>query len=368
MKSKFSFLILLLFIFQSYNILAQDKAKEEATEILNKGIQIMDQGNLDEAIQILEKGQKKFPKILDFPYEIGYSYYLKKEYSKTITYLTPLLTHSDITYSVFQLLGNAYDMNGDAAKSSEIYTKGLEKFPNSGALYVELGNLEYYKKNYDQAIAIWEKGTKKDPNYASNYYCLAKIFNFSEERMWTIMYSEIFINLEPNSKRTKEISKALYENYKKCYEVKSDTSGEFKLSKQAEIIDGSNKKEMDNLKKGILPFPGTYCAAFAFSGISLMAKIDMSTIYNTRKEFLHYWFTSKKFDKIYPNKLFDFQKEIEDKNLTEPYIYWLLSEGNPNEFLLWYANHKEVFTQFSNWFQKSKLKLDEKDSYSRIDY
>ena len=95
---------------------------------------------------------------------------------------------------------------------------------------MESGSIKYYNKEYNEAIAFWEDGINANPNCASNYYRLSKVFSLTEERIGTLIYGEYFILLEPNTQRTKEISKLLYENYEKSYEIKTDSTGDFHLT------------------------------------------------------------------------------------------------------------------------------------------
>ncbi len=71
------------------------------------------------------------------------------------------------------------------------------------------------KKDYNKALTYFEKGIEVAPNYSSNYYWCARLYCNSTEEVWGMIYGEIFMNLERNSKRTAEISKLLFDTYKK---------------------------------------------------------------------------------------------------------------------------------------------------------
>ena len=68
-----------------------------------------------------------------------------------------------------------------------------------------------------EAIRFWEKGIEVDPNYSSNYYNASKFYYFTYDKVWSLIYGEIFINLESYSKRTPEIKSLLVEGYKKLF-------------------------------------------------------------------------------------------------------------------------------------------------------
>ncbi len=71
------------------------------------------------------------------------------------------------------------------------------------------------KKDFKEAVKQWEKGIEVDPNHSGNYYNAAKYYYFTQDKVWSIVYGEIFVNLESYSKRTPEIKTILLNSYKK---------------------------------------------------------------------------------------------------------------------------------------------------------
>jgi hypothetical protein len=49
-----------------------------------------------------------------------------------------------------------------------------------------------------------------DPNYSSNYYNACKFYYLTVDKVWSLIYGEIFVNLESYSKRTPEVKKILW--------------------------------------------------------------------------------------------------------------------------------------------------------------
>src|SRR5207344_2726491 len=99
----------------------------------------------------------------------------------------------------------------------KMYREGLVKFPNSGVLYSEYGDLLTTTQSTDAAITYWEKGIKADPNYSSNYYFAAKYYAQKGNVIWGLLYSEIFVNIESFTKRTEEIKSILFGGYQKLF-------------------------------------------------------------------------------------------------------------------------------------------------------
>src|SRR5205823_4936330 len=104
----------------------------------------------------------------------------------------------------FQIAGNIYKALGEVKECDKMYKKGIKKFPNSGALYKEYGDLLWINKDYT-AIKQWEKGIEMDPDYSGNYYNACKYYYLSTDKIWSIIYGEIFLNIESMTSRTAEI-------------------------------------------------------------------------------------------------------------------------------------------------------------------
>ncbi len=356
-------LLTILFVFSISLSYGQSKAdKEKALEYGVEAIKIMDEGRYDEAIKLLKRAEKLDPNKISYPYEIAYALYSQKEYNKAIKELKKINKHKDVTDQYYQLLGNCYDNIKKPEMALKTYQQGIKKFPNSGKLYLEQGIVEYFREKYDNAIFYWEKGVEVEPTFPSNYYWLGKIFSYSEERIWSVLYGEVFINLERNSKRTIEMSKILFDMYKQSINVTSDNSGGVSFSKIMTV---------DPAKKFKVPFQMTYGLTMTMSlvlnVINNEPEISISSINIIRQNFISNWYDQKR-DKDYPNLLFDFQKLLKEKGHFEAYNYWFLMKGNEDEFGKWFEINETKFNEFSDWFNKNSLKVNNRNYFSRLNY
>lgn len=342
--------------------------KEKAETIGQKAIRLMDDGQLDESIKLLEEANALDPKRIDYPYEKALALYRKEIYQEAISILEGLKGHKDVMDRVYQLQGNAYDILGDAEKAMEIYQIGLQKFPKSGILYLEYGVVKLSQEKYEEAAILWEKGVKVDPNFPSNYYWLARLYSGSKEKIWGLFYSEIFLLLEPGTKRSKEISKLLFDTYKKSYIRESETSGEFDLTEAGFKIVVKNKKDLKKLDDKLLPFEGSYMFSFSPAAINFMSDINMATIAGARARFLHFWFEVNKTNKVYPNALLNYQRKIDKAGLMEPYTYWLLVYGDELRYQAWFKSNEASAKKCSEWLRSNQINLKSSEKYSISDY
>ncbi|MEO6830603.1 MAG: tetratricopeptide repeat protein, partial [Chitinophagaceae bacterium] len=274
-----------------------------------------------------------------------------------------LLDHPNVTARAYQALGNAYDFNNQPAKAIETYEKGLKRFPDAGELYLERGNMDLFKKDYENALSYYEQGIKLDPKFPSNYYWASKLYYSSSEEVWGMIYGEIFMNLERNSKRTAEISKLLFDTYKSGIQFTSDTSMTVSFS-QSIILDSEALKESGKFK---LPF-GTGCyemnLMLALVGES---KVDLASLDRIRTGFLERYFGGDN-AKDYPNALFNFQKTVKNAGHLEAYNYWVLMKGDEEGFRNWRSKNEGKWTSFVDWFTKNGLELDYFNRFYRLQY
>lgn len=360
MTNKIKAIGMMLFLATGQAVYGQATDKEKALDKGKEAIRLMDDGKFDESIQLLEEAQKLDPGDIIYPYELGYAYYARKEYTKASKYLESILKHKDVNDRVYQLLGNTYDDLGKSDKAIATYEAGLKKFPNSGNLYLEMGVMQMGKNDHDRALFYYEKGIEVAPEFSSNYYWAAKIYLSSDEEVWGMIYGELFMNIERNSKRTAEISKLLYDTYKSEIQFSSDTSFSVSFSKNASIsID--DLKSPDKMK---LPFGvGIYEPTLMFSMLDEKS-IDISSLDKIRRNFVNNYYQNGH-DKNYPNILYSYQKQVGEAGHLEAYNHWILMKGDEDGFEKWLSANEDKWEHFIKWFGENGLKLSEANKFVR---
>lgn len=349
-----AFLLLLTATQIAFGQTNQEKALEKGLA----AIKLMDNGKFDESIQLLEEAQKLDPDRFDYAYEMAYAYYSKEDYKKAIKILEKNINHKDASDLLFQLLGNSYDILGKPEKAFEAYDAGLKKFPDSGVIYLEKGNMYWQKNEFEKALSFYEKGIEVSPEFSSNYYRAARIYCNSTEEVWGMIYGEIFMNLERNSKRTAEISKLLYDTYKNGIKFSSDTSFSVSFS-QTSTININDLKDPGKMK---LPYGvGVYEPTLMLSMLSVKS-IDLNSLDNIRSTFVDNYFKNGH-DKTYPNVLFAYQKRVKDAGHLEAYNHWILMKGDEDGFAKWGSENEDKWDRFVAWFNENGLEINETNKF-----
>ncbi|NOS85395.1 MAG: hypothetical protein HOP31_09675 [Ignavibacteria bacterium] len=346
-------ILTLLIIFLSFNLYSQTD-KEKALQYGREGIKLVDNGKIPEGIKLFEKASVLDPENIIYPYEIAYANYMIKNYDESISICEKLKNRADAIDEVYRLLGNSYDVTGNQTKALETYKEGITKFPASGKLYHEEGICYSGMKEYENAINSFQKGIEVEPNYSSNYYDLSKLYYFSEEELWALVYAETFINLERNSKRTAEISKLLYDTYKKGIIINNDNTSNVSFSKSPDMSGSKLQLFETNYEMGFL---------LALT-IADDKSLSLKSLSKMRQTFLKLWF-EKGFNEKYKIGLFDYIKDIYDKGYGEAYDYYIMGYGDEDFVTEWASKNKDQYSKFEKYYIANKLKLTNDNSAFR---
>jgi len=313
--------------FSGFSLFAQ---KQDVNSLLETAKTYTRQGDFPNAIVVLTQATKVEPRNLEVLKELAFAYYLQKNYSKAIETVKPLIDRKDADPQCYQILGMNYKAIEEIKECEKMYKQGIKRFPASGELYNEYGEMLWSKQDYD-AIKIWEKGIETDPNYSSNYYNASKYYYFTLDKVWSLIYGEIFVNLESYSKRTPEIKAILVDGYKKLF---SDV----------------NLQKNQNNKN---PFVSAYLAEMGKQSPIMSKGITAESLMTLKGRFIVDWFA--KYATKFPFRLFDYHQQLLKEGMFDAYNQWLFgSAQNLPAFQTWINLHAEEYNRFIN-FQKGRI-------------
>ncbi len=334
-----NFLFFIFPILLPVSLLAQDPDSKGSQQTA-KGF--MQQGDYTNAILVLNGALQKDPKNIELSKDLAFDYYLEHDYAKGLDIAKPLLDRPDADVQCYQIAGLFYKAMDEASACEKLYKAGIKRWPRSGVLYNEYGEVLFAKQDYS-AIKQWEKGIETDPNETSKSYNAAKYNFFTIDKVWGLIYGEIFLNLESYSKRTAEIKQLMLEGYKKLFTAN----------------DKSKAQENES--------------AFAEAWVNMMTKLSPAVAQGVtaesltilRTEFIIKWFQT--YPANFPFRLFDYQRQLLNQGLFDAYNQWLFGAAeNLPVFQTWINTHNEEFTRFTE-FQKGRIfKLPEGQYYQSV--
>lgn len=358
------FIVAIFLLISFYQGFAQKMNKKEAASLYAKqGIALCDSEKPNEAIVALKEALKLDPGNIEYTYELAYAYNLKKDYTRVLQIMEKLIQRKGAFGKMYHLLGNTYDNLSQPAKAIETYQLGIKLFPNTGGLYLEIGNSFLKNKNYLDAARYYEKGIIMDPVYPANYYRVTKLFMSSSEKIWGMLYGEIFVLLESNTKRTAEISKLIYDTYKKQVSISAD--GVCTVVFGNIILPDINAPKDTGVNT--LPFLKKVYEPLMRESFSTEKAVDINSLSRARTKFIEMYFKTDAWQK-YPNPLFDYAYKVLKAGHIDAYNHWLLANGNPDDFQAWQTANSEEYQKFFTWFVGNPIALDAKYKFYREQY
>jgi Tfp pilus assembly protein PilF len=289
-------------------------------------------GDFDNAILVLARALQQDNANLELQKELVMAYYYKRDYAKALEVVKTIVDRDDADVVTYQISGNVYKALEEVKEADKMYKKALKKFPASGPLHSEYGELLWSKKDYN-AINLWEKGIKEDPSFAGNYYNAALYYYYTQDKVWTIIYGEVFVNMETLTQRSAAMKQLLLTAYKE------------KLFQNADMMKGEEKNKNE--------FTKAYLQTMNKQSYLANRGINTDALTAIRTRFILDWYNS--YGNKFPFKLFDYHQQLIREGMFEAYNQWLFGTvENLAAYDNWTKTNTDAYNKFSI-FQKSRV-------------
>lgn len=298
---------------------AQTTISDTDRAAIVKAIEQADNGGADRAAETLEKLCAKYPSEAALRYELGYALMKDYRYERAAKTFRSLRGVAEMGALPWQMEGNALDLAGRRGDAVRVYRDGLNRFPNSGALIMELGTIRMQEEDYAGAIEMYERGVAADPDYAPNYYRAAWI-HFHSDAPWDgIALAERFMAMELKGERVEEMSQMTFEAYAALIRlaVKEDRDGTIALT---------------TMELGFTPQKEG-------------GDISLRVVCGVKKA-LH---ATRPDSGGVAASVWDFEERVAKAGHWEAYCRWLLRKGREDEFSGWLALHEDLMERFAEW-------------------
>jgi len=300
-------------------------------------------GDFDNAILVLKKASSQAPNDPAVKMDLATNLYLARQYKPAADILNPMVEKPDADEQVFQMACLVQRGLLNFKETDRLYKQGLKKFPNSGMLYAEYGDLlESKEPGMGNGIVQWEKGIQLDPSYPGNYYHAARHYDGSPNQLWTLLYGEIFVNLESYTGRTTEVKNLLLAGYKKLY-----------------------ANGLANLK-GKNAFENAVVAEWRQSESMAASGLQPEMLTALRTRFVLGWFADASQGAKFPFKLFTHHQDLLRQGYFEAYNQWPFGPAaSITVYQEWTANHAEAYSAFTKYQHNRLFKVPAGEYYNK---
>lgn len=281
----------------------------------------------------------------DFPeeYKEMVTLYIDKKYKKAIQKLEQWEKSKAVDIDFFALLGNSYDLNNQPEKAVETYKRGIERYETS-FLYSHLAIALMGQKKYNEALAAFEKAI--DITYLGKhnyYYWASKLLCSSNDPISGLIYGEISIVTDPGSEHNYELSKLMYDTYKRIITFN-------------EKIPSVTIPNHDTQKTDTTSFNAIYIKVLTMS-VAGETSFTLSSLKTIRKNFVTNYYNMG-YDRTNPYPLFKHQQAVLQAGHNNAYNYWLFGAGDEAFTSAWVSQYKDNFKQFTDWAEKNEIQLN----------
>lgn len=304
---------------------------QKPEDILRTAREYSMQGDNENAILVLKKGIEQHPNDADLRQDLAMVYYTVRRNPQALEALKPLLALDKPQETVYQIAALIYRSELQNKEADKLYKAGLKHYPASGVLYNDYGQLlETMDPGKGAGIKMWEKGIEMAPAYALNYYQAARYYSAMNNTVWTLLYGEIFVNLDSYSSRTVEIKNILFQFYKRAF---------------AFGLGGLNDKN-----------PFEKAVGDALLGQKSLASTGLTpeSLSAIRARFILDWYSRPASEK-YPYRLFERQRQMLREGMFDAYNQWLFGGvANLSAFQQWTKSNADEYQNFTR-YQRQKL-------------
>lgn len=298
-------------------------------------------GHLDKALSIIKDAEVNFPNNASLLKDESFISTAKKDYANAIAAGKKLIALPDADEQSYQILGSAYRADSKYNEAENVYKQGVEKFPNSSLLYAEFGQALNDNNKSSAAAKAWEKGIQVNPSISSNYYFLTKYYAQHNNPLWSVLYGEIFINIESFSQRTPEIRDTLFNEYNALF---------------------ATDNVLQNYIANGQPFEAAVASTFAQFKDMVSGGVTPESLFALRGQFIVSWFNSDNAKK-FPYKLFERQQQLLKLGIFDAYNQWVFASYNQDRFSNWAHMNQGVIQEFSKFQKASMFRVPEGQYY-----
>ncbi len=334
----------LFFLLIAFSTTFASIAQDDVKKLQETAKTFMQTGDFDNAIIVLTRALQMDKENVDLQKDLVMSYYLKRDYNKALEGAEHLINRNDADVMSFQLAGNVYKALEQVKDADRMYKRAIKKFPKSGPLYSEYGELLWSSKDFN-AITQWEKGIEVDPAYSGNYYNAALYYFYAKEKVFSLLYAEIFVNMESLSERGAAMKEQLLSMYKE------------KLFAEADLMKGEEKNKSEFAKAFLQGMNKQ--TSLAGKGVNT----EVLTMIRTR--FILDWYETNATK--FPFRLFDYQQQLIREGMFNAYNQWLFgATENLAAYDSWTRTHPEEYSSFNTFIKGRIFRMPQGQHYQKL--
>ncbi len=177
--------------------------------------------NTDSAFLAFESARNCDVEASLYPFNMAYMRYKSQEYEEAIEYFNEALEKGSTDISIYNYLGNSYDVVGKYEESIDAHTRYIEGNPEDYVGFYNRGLVYYHMKDYLKAINDFEQSAVIEDSDPDIYLKLAQCHRGLEQNEQAKSYFDEAISMNPENAEYFDARASFYasiEEYEKAIE------------------------------------------------------------------------------------------------------------------------------------------------------
>ena len=199
---RISFILFSVVFLNSLVIFSQDQS---AQELIREGVEMHDEGEFEEAIDRYNEALEIDSTLVEAIYELSLSYLALKDYENAELYSTQIINSDDPKLSIgsYAVKSEALAEQNKVDNAIELLNQGLNKYGDDYQLHFNLALNHYKKADIDKTLFHVKRAIDLDKTHSGAFLLNAYALNDSGLWVQSVLSLQMFLLLEPDSKRSK---------------------------------------------------------------------------------------------------------------------------------------------------------------------
>lgn len=325
----------------------------EVEFLYKEGREYHSKGNLREAIIRYQQAIQIAPEVVLLYRELAHAYYLAQGYDEAIKTLQPIIDKKKADPETYKIMAQCLVAIDETKKARKLLREAIAVYPNSGALYYQMGLMYENEGEFVYAIESWLDGIEKDPTYHINYYEAARFYINTDKVVWAILYGEIFINIEQQTKRSYDARALVLNAYQKLF---------------TSLSTGDIPKFGSGNNKGRVSFEEAVYDTYIKLSPVMSDGFTTENLIMLRTRFIMDW-TLTHAEK-YPFTLFARHDDMIRNGYFDMYNQWLFGRvENAQQYEAWQKFHPNAIPALEQWLSRNPYRpsMDEFYNEKQVD-
>jgi tetratricopeptide (TPR) repeat protein len=311
--------------------------------ILSEAVALHNHRQFDAAIAKYQQVLQENPNDVTALYELGYSYFEKGDYMKSLrTAYNGAQYKSQELAGFYLLMGNNLDKLDEPENAIKVYKTGMKLFPANGLFHFNLAITYLNIEKSDDAKKSLKRAAELEPEHPATHLGLGQLYLTGGYKVPAVLALSRFLVLEPDTNRSSAALQTMEGIIRSGIGPPTD-------SRISVVIEPKGKTDEGDFDTVSLALSMIAASPHLEKnrGKSEMQLVveDFSTLFSVIEEVS----AGKKHSGFAWNYYRPYFVEMKSRDYVEPFCYYTRRSGNNKDVARWLSENAGRVNEFLNW-------------------